>query len=66
MYNVLLITNNISFFFYSKIHSVFLSIHDSGVTNQYGGEFVWDSNSKQFKKNGKVLQMQGTHTGNHC
>ena len=41
------------------LYSTFLSIHNSEVTNQYGGEFLW--NGRLFQKGSKTVGVQDTH-----
>jgi len=45
-----------------QIYSIYLSIHNSEVTNKFGGEFFWQDG--HFKKNnGQTLAM---HAGSHA
>ncbi|XP_013410003.1 putative vacuolar protein sorting-associated protein TDA6 [Lingula anatina] len=37
----------------NKIYSIYLSIHDSEITNQYGGEFLWNGN--EFRRGNRAV-----------
>jgi hypothetical protein len=43
-------------FEHNRLHSMYLSIHDSKVTRQFGGSFRW--NGKVFHKGNRFLKME--------
>ena len=48
-----------------QIYSIYLSMHNSAITNQFGGEFLWQGGT--FRKGGKSLAMHGgTHAVVYC
>ena len=48
-----------------QIYSIYLSMHNSAITEKFGGEFLWQGG--QFKKGDKTLAMYGgTHAIVYC
>ena len=48
-----------------QIYSIYLSMHNSEITETFGGEFLWQDG--QFKKGDKALAMfEGTHAIIYC